>query len=74
MMRAAKPGISAGFDSRGRELGRLTMGVTGALVLPVPGPRPPTSFSRWGLVIPGLLSLLCVGTACGATGRRVKQA
>jgi len=44
------------------------------LALPVPGPRPPTSFSRWGLVIPGLLSLLCVGAACGATERRAKQA
>ena len=74
IMRAANTGISAGFDSRGRELGRLTMGVTGTLALPVPGPRPATSFSRWGLVIPGLLSLLCVGAACGATERRAKQA
>ncbi len=63
MMRAANTGISAGFDSRGRELGRLTVGVAGTLVLPVPGARPPTSFSRWGLVLPGLLSLLLVVAA-----------
>jgi len=74
IMRAANTGISAGFDSRGRELGRLTVGVAGALVLPVPGPRPPTSFSRWGLVIPGLLGLLCVGVAGGATERRPRHA
>ena len=63
LMRAANTGISAGFDSRGRELGRLAIGSAGVLVLPIPGKRPPTSFSRWGLVVPGLLSLLAVGAA-----------
>jgi len=72
MMRAANTGISAGFDSRGRELGRLTVGVAGTLVLPLPGARPPTSFSRWGLVLPGLLSLLLVVAA--AAGRRTGPA
>jgi len=71
ILRAANTGISAGFDSRGRELGRLTVGVTGSLVLPVPGHRPPTSFSRWGLVLPGLLALLCSGVA--ATGLTAHQ-
>jgi len=72
VLRAANTGISAGFDSRGRELGRLTVGVAGSLVLPVPGARPPTSFSRWGLVLPGLLALLCAGAA--ATGLRARPA
>jgi len=70
ILRAANTGISAGYDSRGRELGRLTVGVAGTLVLPVPGPRPPTSFSRWGLVIPGLLGLLCVAAAAGLSPKR----
>ncbi len=60
MMRAANTGISAGFDSRGRELGRTEMGVATTLMLPLPGKRPPTSFSRWGLVLPGLLSISSV--------------
>ena len=70
ILRAANTGISAGYDSRGRELGRLTVGVAGTLVLPVPGPRPPTSFSRWGLVIPGLLGVVCVAAAAGLSPGR----
>ncbi len=66
IMRAANTGISAGFDSKGRELGRLTVGVSGTLVLGVPGARPPTSFSRWGLVLPGLLAALCAGLSASA--------
>ena len=57
LMRAANTGISVGFDARGRELGRLPLGEAGFLVLELPGKRPPTSFSRWGLVIPGLMAL-----------------
>ncbi len=60
IMRAALTGISAGFDARGRELGRLGVGVEGALSLRLPGKRPPTSFSRWGLVVPGLLASMVV--------------
>ena len=63
LIRAANTGISAGYDSRGRELGRLPLGVAGKMNLLVPGKRPPTSFSRWGLVIPGLLALSLVGIA-----------
>lgn len=63
LMRAANTGISAGFDARGRELGRLTMGVAGQITLDLPGKLPPTSFSRWGLVVPGLLAAMLVGAA-----------
>ncbi len=63
LMRAANTGISAGFDSRGRELGRLGMGVAGQLTVDLPGKRPPTSFSRWGLAVPGLLAAMLVGAA-----------
>lgn len=63
LLRAANTGISAGFDAQGRELGRLDVGVAGTLVLEVPGGRPPTSFSRHGLVIPGLLALMLAGSS-----------
>ena len=63
VMRAANTGISAGYDSYGRELGRTSMGVATTLVLPLPGPRPPTSFSRWGIVIPGIFAILSTGIA-----------
>ena len=68
LMRAANTGISAGFDARGRELGRLTVGETGVLVLDIPARRPPTSFGRLGLVIPGLLAAMVL--ISGLTGRR----
>ena len=70
LMRAANTGISVGFDSRGHELGRLPMAEAGLLVLPLPGRRPPTSFSRWGLVVPGLLAFSGAGIAVGLTRRR----
>ena len=70
LMRAANTGISAGFDARGDELGRLPLNTAGTLVLDLPGPRPPTSFSRWGLVIPGLLALALIAGGFGLTRRR----
>ena len=73
LMRAANTGISAGFDSRGRELGRLTVSMAGTLALPLPGRRPPTSFSRWGLVVPGLMALAGACIAVGVTRRRPRS-
>ena len=58
LVRSANTGISVVFDARGHELGRIGMNVASVLVLPIPGARHATSFSRWGLVIPGLMSLL----------------
>ena len=63
LLRAANTGISAGFDSRGRELGRTAMSVATTLTLPLPSRRPPTSFSRWGLIVPGLVA----ASMCAAT-------
>ena len=71
LMRAANTGISVGFDSRGRELGRLPMGAAGVMTLTLPGKRPPTSFSRWGLVIPGLLAAMTTGAALRRPRRAV---
>jgi apolipoprotein N-acyltransferase len=70
LMRAANTGISAGFDARGRELGRLGLGRAGVLVLPLPGALPPTPFSRWGLVVPGLLALAAVGAGFDLGSKR----
>ena len=72
LMRAANTGITAGFDAKGRELGRLATNVEGVLVLSLPGKRPPTSFSRWGLVIPGTLALLAFGAGLGLGRKREK--
>ena len=58
LMRAANTGITAGFDAHGRELGRLNMGEQGVLLVPVPGPLPPTLFARLGLWWPTGLALL----------------
>lgn len=61
LMRAANTGITAGYDSRGREGGRTSMNVATTLTLPLPGKLPPTPFARGGIAIPGLLAALCVG-------------
>jgi apolipoprotein N-acyltransferase len=61
LFRAANTGISVAFDSRGRELGRIELNRAGALTLAIPGKRAPTPFSRWGLVVPGLLSFVLLG-------------
>ncbi len=68
LMRAANTGISAGFDAVGRPLGRLSLNRRGVLILPLPGPLPPTLFARLGLGIPGGLAALCL--AAGLLLRR----
>ncbi len=61
LLRAANTGISAGFDARGRVLGRVGLDREGTLELRLPGALSVTPFGRWGLVIPGLLALAAVG-------------
>ncbi len=61
LMRAANTGISAGYDARGHELGRIGMRESGVLVLDLPGALPPTLFARYGLLLP-------LGLAIGAIG------
>ena len=68
LMRAANTGISAGFDARGHELGRLGMLVRDVLVLPLPGALAPTLFARFGLLLP--LALAALATAAGFIPRR----
>jgi apolipoprotein N-acyltransferase len=68
LVRSANTGISVVFDARGHEEGRLGLNVAGKLVLPIPGARPATSFSRWGLVIPGLMSVFWLATGLRRKG------
>lgn len=68
LMRAANTGISAGFDARGHELGRIGMQRSGTLALPLPGALPPTWFARFGLWVPGIAA--SVALAFGIAMRR----
>ena len=58
VFRAANTGITAGFDAKGRELGRLQLGETGVLVLTLPAPELPGLFARFGLWISSLLAMV----------------
>nr|WP_245215489.1 apolipoprotein N-acyltransferase [Pararoseomonas baculiformis] len=60
LARAAQTGISASFDSRGREITRLALGETGIALSPLPAAGEPTPFARLGLVIPAVLALLAL--------------
>ncbi len=58
LARAAQTGISAVFDARGREVGRIMLGQTGVLMAPLPAPGAPTPFSRFGVTIAALVASL----------------
>ena len=70
VMRAANTGITAGFASAGREQGRLGLAVAGTLPGRLPAPVPPTPFSRWGLVVPGLVALMTCALGLGFSRKR----
>ena len=57
LMRAANTGISAGFDAKGHELGRLGTGIGGILQVPLPPALPATMYAQVGLLLPGAVSL-----------------
>ena len=48
LVRATNTGITAAFDSYGREIGRLTLEEVGVLDIRLPLPLPPTLFSKMG--------------------------
>ena len=58
LLRAANTGISAAFDSRGHELGRIGLNQAGTLPIALPGALPATVFARYGLWLPGLLAAI----------------
>jgi apolipoprotein N-acyltransferase len=71
LVRAANTGISAVFDPLGREIGRLGLGTSGNLDVPLPQAVAPTFYSRWGnlgtlalaaiLFIGAIFPLSCLG-------------
>lgn len=70
LARAAQTGISASFDSRGREVARLPLGETGVALSPLPRAGEPTAFSRFGLMVPAALTLLALLGGLLASRRR----
>ena len=60
LVRAANTGISAAFDARGHELGRIGMLQTGHLSVTLPLPLPATLYARFGLWIPCIASLVAL--------------
>lgn len=61
LMRAANTGITAAFDARGHELGRIGMQTTGTLVVALPPALPATLFARLGLWLPFITSSVALG-------------
>jgi apolipoprotein N-acyltransferase len=57
LVRAANTGISAAFDARGHEAGRLGLDRSGTLAVPLGGALPAPLFALLGLWIPGALGL-----------------
>ena len=69
LLRAANTGISAAFDARGHELGRIGMQATGTLIVTLPGALPATLFARYGLWLPAISGTVALGAVLMA--RRV---
>jgi apolipoprotein N-acyltransferase len=61
LMRAANTGITAAFDARGHELGRIGMQTAGTLVVALPAALPATLFARLGLWLSLITSSVALG-------------
>jgi apolipoprotein N-acyltransferase len=61
LMRAANTGITAAFDARGHELGRIGMLTAGTLVVTLPPALPATPFAQLGLWLPFIASTVALG-------------
>ncbi|MGA2791919.1 MAG: apolipoprotein N-acyltransferase [Roseiarcus sp.] len=68
LVRAANGGLSAVVDGLGRVIAQLPLGVESVLDSPLPAPRPPTFYSRFGALAP--LSMLAVLLAASALFKR----
>ena len=69
LARAANTGISAVYDARGHELGRLDMLVSGVLVRPLPGPGEATVAGRAGLLPSAVLAGMSLLVGLFGSGR-----
>jgi apolipoprotein N-acyltransferase len=61
LVRAANTGISAAFDARGHELGRLDMQQSGTASVVLAAPLPETAFARFGLLLPAIAGTVALG-------------
>lgn len=77
LVRAANTGISAAFDGRGRELGRIPLEETGFIDIALPPPQPPTIYALYGdqpyFILLAVFSLAALLT-CVAARSRVETA
>ena len=71
LVRDANGGISAVTDGLGRIIAQLPLGVESVLDSPLPAPRPPTIYARFGALAP--LSMLAILIAVAATFRRRRR-
>jgi apolipoprotein N-acyltransferase len=71
LLRAANTGISAAFDARGHELGRIGMQQADTLAVQIPGALPATLFARLGLWVPGISAAVALGL--GLVARRAAR-
>jgi apolipoprotein N-acyltransferase len=62
LLRAANTGISAVFDPRGHEIGRIDLQTTGTLDIMLPEGREEPFFARFGLWIPVILASIVLGS------------
>jgi apolipoprotein N-acyltransferase len=60
LVRAANTGISAAFDAKGRELGRLGLDRAGSKAFAIPGALALPPYNHGRLFIPGILAVLCM--------------
>ena len=70
LMRAANTGISAAFDAKGHELGRLGMQQTGYLPVRLPGALSAPLYARVGLLLPVGIALACMFAGLWRFGRQ----
>jgi apolipoprotein N-acyltransferase len=66
LLRAANTGISAAFDARGHELGRIAMQTTGTLSVALPGAFAATLYARLGLWLPTIAGFVALSAALAA--------
>ena len=71
ILRSTPTGISAVIDAEGRLLHSIPWRTAGVIDAPLPAPKAPTPFGRWGNVLPFLFALLLAGIAIAVHRKRV---
>ncbi|WP_428530911.1 apolipoprotein N-acyltransferase [Rhodopila sp.] len=73
LLRAANTGISAAFDSKGHELGRIEMQTTGILPVHLPAPVLMPLYARVGLVLPAGAAVISLVTGLYSSWTRRRR-